>query len=165
MSPFQCRPKYLRPKPSRRTSRQVRRGTTIVESAILLSTLLLVLFVLFDFGLAAFQYNTLSAAARTLARAASVHGSAAAPQLTTWGPAEYAGNAGDGSEIAAAVASLLPTMTTSAVAVDVTWPVGSNTQNDAVQVKLGYTHRSLVPFLPGISSLNMQAESTMFIVH
>jgi hypothetical protein len=125
----------------------------------------MVLFVLFDFGLAVFQYNTLSAAARYLARTASVHGSAAAPQLTIWGPAEYAGNAGDGSEIAAAAATLLPTMNASAVAIDVSWPAGSNTQNDAVQVKLSYAHRSLAPFLPGISSLNMQAESTMFIVH
>jgi Flp pilus assembly protein TadG len=149
----------------RRRPRHSRRGVAAVESAIVLSTLLMVLFVLFDFGLATFQYNTLSAVARYMARAATLHGSAAPPQYSSWGPTEYVGTAADNSEIAAVAAPLLATMPAGGVAIDVTWPSGSNQESNTVQVRLSYTHTSLVPFLPGISSLNLQAQSTMSIAH
>jgi hypothetical protein len=137
----------------------------MIESSILLSTLLLVMFVLFDFGLAVFQYNLLSSVARYLARQATVHGGAAAAADGIWGPATYVGNAGDGSAIASAAAPLLATMPPSGVAISVTWPSGTNTVNSTVQVTVSYTHSPLVPFLPGISALAMQAQSTMYIIH
>ena len=140
-------------------------GVAAIEGAIALGTLLLVIFVLFDLGLAAFQYNTLSAVARTVARAASIHGSAASPLQTTWGPAEYLGTASDGSEIANVAAPLLATMSSSNVAIDVKWPGGSNRADNIVQVRLSYTHQSLIPFMPGINSLYLQAQSSMPIVH
>jgi Flp pilus assembly protein TadG len=145
--------------------RRARQGVTTIEGVLVLSTLLLVMFVLFDFGLAAFQYNTLSMAARYLARTATVHGSAAPPQHTTWGPTAYAGTAGDNSEIGNTVLPLLATMSGSSVAINMTWPDGSNGLYDTVQVQLKYTHKCLVPFLPGISTINMQAESTMPMCH
>ena len=61
--------------------------------------------------------------------------------------------------------ALLATMPPSNVAIDVTWPSGTNTVNSTVQVTLSYTHVSLVPFLPGISTLGMQAQSTMYVIH
>lgn len=142
-----------------------RRGVTAVESAVLLSTLLMVLFVIFDFGLATFQYNTLSAVARRVARVATLHGEAAAPQQTAWGPGEYVGTAADGSEIASAAAPLLATMPASQVTIDVTWLDRGNQENNRVRVMIKYTHHSWVPFLPTSETLNLQAESTMPIVH
>ena len=123
------------------------------------------LFVLFDFGLAVFQYNLLSSVARYLARQATVHGSAAAAADGVWGPSSYAGNAGDGTAIGNATAPLLATMAPSNVAISVTWPNGTNTVNSTVQVTLSYTHFPLVPFLPGISALGLQAQSTMYVIH
>lgn len=148
-----------------RTPRGLRRGVAAVEGVFLLSILLLVLFVVFDFGLAAFQYNTLAAVARRVSRTATLHGPAAPPEESTWGPAQYLGNAGDNSEIAQIAAPLLATMPASDVAIEVTWPDGSNRENDRVRVHVSYTHHSWVPFLPACNSLNLQAESTATIVH
>ena len=145
--------------------RRSRRGTTAIEGTVLLSTILLLLFVLFDFGLATFQYNLLSSTARYVARQATVHGSTAAVADGTWGPASYNGNAGDGTAIGNVVAARLATMPPSSVQINVTWPSGANTVNSMVQVTLSYTHVSLVPFLPGISTLGMQAQSTMYVIH
>lgn len=153
------------PMRSRRNRRRGRSGVTAVESVFTLSILLLVLFAVFDFGLAAFQYNTLAAVARRVARAASLRGSAAASETSTWGPAEYVGTAGDNSEIAEAVAPLLAAMSPTEVSIDVIWPDGSNRENDRVQVHLSYVHHSWVPFLPACGNLNLQAESVAPIVH
>lgn len=142
-----------------------RHGVVAVESAVLLSTLLMVLFVIFDFGLAAFQYNTLSAVACRVARAATLHGEAASPQQTVWGPGEYVGTAADGSEIAASAVPLLATMPASEVTIDVTWLDRGNQENNRVRVLIKYTHHSWVPFLPTSETLNLEAESTMPIVH
>jgi Flp pilus assembly protein TadG len=146
-------------------SRLARRGAAVIEGVVLLSVLLLLLFELFDFGLATVQYNTLSSVARCLARAATVHGNAASPQDGTWGPAEYRGNAGDNSQVANLAAPLLATMPPSSVAIDMQWPSGTNSTNDTVQVTLNYSHTPLLPFLVGTGALNLQAQSTMSIMH
>jgi len=126
---------------------------------------MLVLTVLFDLGLAAFQYNTLSAIARRVARTAIVHGALAPPNQSAWGPSEYTGTAADSSEIAAAAAPLLVTMPNSAVTIDVTWPDGDNVANHRVSVTLQYVHYPIVPFLLLGNPLTLQAESTMYIAH
>ena len=142
-----------------------RHGTTTVESAIVLSTSLLVLFTIFDLGLATFRYNTLAAVARRVGREAIVRGDAAPPDRSAWGPAAYAGTAADSSEIAALAAPLLVTMTNSDVAIQVTWPDGDNAEGDRVQVQLTYVHHPFVPFLSVGSFLNLQAQTTMRLVH
>lgn len=142
-----------------------RSGVAAVEGVFLLGIVLMVLFVLFDYGLAAFQFNTLSAVARRVARASALHGSMAPPQQSAWGPAEYVGTAADNSEIAQAAAPLLATMTSADVAIDVTWPDGSNDVNARVRVRISYTHHSWAPLLPTSGDLQLQAESTAPIVH
>jgi Flp pilus assembly protein TadG len=165
MCPVVSHTKIRRTVVTRRGAPRTRSGVAAIEGIIVLSTLLMVLFVVFDFGLATFQYNTLSAVARRVARAASLHGAAAPPEQTAWGPVEYVGTAADNSEIANAASPLLATMSSSAVAIDVTWLDGTNQENDRVRVRISYTHPSCVPFLPGINALSLQAESTMPIVH
>jgi Flp pilus assembly protein TadG len=150
---------------TRSPSPQSRRGTTTVESAIVLSTLLLLLFALFDLGLAAFRYNTLAAVTRRIAREAIVRGDAAPPDRSAWGPGAYVGTAADASEIASIASPLLVTMTNSDVAIQMSWPDGDNAEGDRVQVRLTYVHHPFVPFLSIGSFLNLQAETTMRLVH
>ena len=149
----------------RRDPSGTRHGVAAIESVILLSTLLMVLFVVFDFGLAAFQCNTLAATARRVARAASLHGAAAPPEQPAWGPTAYAGTASDNTEIAATAAPLLATMPSSEVTLSVTWPDGDIQENNRVRVRVAYTHHAWIPFLSVSDSLNLHAESTMPIVH
>ena len=150
---------------TQRSTFKSRRGTTTVESAIVLSTVFLVLFVIFDLGLATFLYNTLSAVARRTSRELIVHGAAAAPERTVWGPTDYESTAADSSEIASAAAPLLATMTKSAVAIEVSWPDGDNREGDRVVVRLRYVHQPVVPFLSLSGPLDLRAESMMRIVH
>jgi hypothetical protein len=56
-------------------------------------------------------------------------------------------------------------MPASDVTIDVTWPDGSNQENDRVRVHVSYRHHSWVPFLPTSDNLMLQAESTAQIVH
>jgi Flp pilus assembly protein TadG len=165
MSPLINRATIRRTGRTPRCAPRTRGGMAAVEGMVVLSTLLMILFVIFDFGLATFQYNTLSAVARRVARAASLRGAAAPPDQVAWGPAEYVGTAADNSEIAAIAAPLLATMPGSDVSIDVTWPNGTNQENDTVHVRVSYTHHACVPLLPGVTVLNLQAESTMPIVH
>jgi Flp pilus assembly protein TadG len=142
-----------------------RRGVTAVETAMVFSTVFLVLFAVFGMGLTTFQYNTLSAVARQVARVAIVHGSTATPQESAWGPASYSGTADDGSEIAAAAAPLLATIPPGSVSINVTWLDGGNAVNNRVQVVVSYTRSSWIPFLPVTGPVTLQASSTMPILH
>jgi Flp pilus assembly protein TadG len=150
---------------SHRRKSSTRRGATTVEAMVVLGLMFVTLFVIFDLGLTTFQYNVLSAAARRVARQAIVHGAGAPPEKTSWGPAAFVGTAADSSEIASAAATLLPTMKPANVSIAIDWPDGNNEENDRVRVRLNYVHHPLVPFLSLGSSLNLQAESTMVVVH
>jgi Flp pilus assembly protein TadG len=139
-------------------------GAVAVEAAVVMSVLLLFLFGLLDLGLATARYDVLSAAARDVARAAIVRGGRAAPDLTSWGPATYSGNAADSSEIAETAATVLATMAPADVTVQVSWPDGDNEEGDRVQVVLQYVHQGLS--LLGLGNgLTLRSQSTMQIVH
>jgi Flp pilus assembly protein TadG len=142
-----------------------RRGVVAVEGAIVLSTLMLLLFVLLDLGLAVCRYNVLSATARNLARAAIVRGADAAPQLAAWGPNPYSGNAADSSAMATVAASWLATMNPGDVTMQLIWPDGDNQPNHRVTVQLGYNHQFLTSFLSLGNTVSLQAQSTMLISH
>ena len=90
-----------------RNSRSTRRGATLVESAFVLGTLLLLLFAMLDLSLATLRYNALSAIARCIARETVVHGEQSAPERTPWGPATMEGLCNDGSAPALAATDLL----------------------------------------------------------
>jgi hypothetical protein len=142
-----------------------RRGVTVVEGAVLLTTLLLILFAMLDLGLATFRYNMLAAAARQVGRYAIVRGAEAGPELSVWGPATYSQTAADGSEIAIVAAAYLATMDKSDVQIEVTWPDGENQENDRVVVRLAYRHQPVVPLLKLGGPMDLSAETTMQILH
>lgn len=150
--------------PNRRAGNR-RDGMTTVEGVTVLGLLLMLLFVTFDLGLAAFRYNILAAVARQLAREAIVRGSAAPPEMTAWGPLAYTGTAADGTEIANSAAPRLATMKPNDVRVEITWPDGDHQENDRVIVRLNYRHRPIVPLATLNSDLDLKAVCTMRVVH
>jgi Flp pilus assembly protein TadG len=141
-----------------------RRGAAAVEAAVVLSVLLLLLFGILDLGLGVARYDVLSAAARDVARAAIVHGARSSPEMSPWGPAEFAGFASDSSEIAAAAKTSLATMNDDDVRIQVQWLDGDNQEGSRVRVVLKYIHQGL-PLLGLGEGVELRAESTMQIVH
>ncbi len=148
--------------PMRRTNR---RGAVAVEAAIVLGLLFMLLFVIFDLGLAAARYNMLSGTARSIARQAIVRGAKASTELSPWGPGEYAGNAADSAEMARIAAPLLATMDPADVVLEVSWPDGDNEVGNRVHVHLSFVHRPFVPLLNLAGSFTLRADSTMRIMH
>ena len=142
-----------------------RAGATTVESAIVLIVFLLVVFVILNLGLSTFRYNVLGAAARRMAREAIVHGAGAAPEYLAWGPATYAANAAESSEIASTVAEVLPTMSPEDVDIEVSWPDGDHQESDRVRVRLTYVDNPVLPFMTLQGPLTLTADCTMRIVH
>ncbi|MBI3464450.1 MAG: pilus assembly protein [Planctomycetes bacterium] len=145
--------------------RQERRAAVMLESAIVLGVMLLTVLGALDLGLAVLRYNTLSEAARGLARHALVHGAQSPPELNAWGPASWAGAADESSEIAQAVKPFLVAMEPSKVSVRVEWPDGSNEPDERVQVTLTYEHQPIIPVVFGSQPITLTAVSTMRVAH
>lgn len=137
----------------------------MVESAIVLSVALVIVFGILDLGLAVLHYNTLSEGARRVARAAIVHGSEAEPETSAWGPAAYVGTAGDGSEIAAAIQPALIAIDPARVQIQVEWLDGDNQSDDRLRVTVTTTYRPILPLVVGRDSIELSAVSVMRIQH
>lgn len=142
-----------------------RRGVALVESSIVLTVFLVIIFAMFDLGLAVMRENTLAEAARRLAREAAIHGEKASPDRATWGPARHTATAAAGSEIAGAIRGSLVTLDPASVQIDITWPDADNRIGDRVTVVLTYQHHTTLPFLFGSGPLELRGESTMRIEH
>jgi hypothetical protein len=130
-----------------------------------LAVLALIVFGILDVGIAVLRYNSLSGAARRLARTALVHGAMAEPQHTIWGPDEYSAAASDNSEIAAAVRPLLIAASPDDVSIHVEWIDGGNEPDQRVRVTLRHVHAHFVPSMLGGSPVPLEAVSTMRIAH
>ncbi|MEQ9380124.1 MAG: TadE/TadG family type IV pilus assembly protein, partial [Pirellulales bacterium] len=132
-----------------RTRGQQRRGATLIESAVVMFTLLLTLFGTLDLGRAVFSYVTVSEAARRVARAAIVHGEMADGQLGQWGPDLYEGTATDGTPIANTLVPLFAALNEDEVQVRVEWPDNTNRPSDRVRVTVTQPYVSIVPLFLG----------------
>lgn len=146
-------------------ARRHRRGVTTVECAVVLTTLMFVVFCILDLGLAACRYNVLSASARCLCRTAIVRGSMATPQHASWGPTTWSGTAAGSSEMATTVMPFLCTMAPADVNILLTWPSGSNQVGSPVTVQLRYAHQPFSLLTGQWGILQLQATATMPIVH
>lgn len=142
-----------------------RRGAAAVEGAFVLSVLLTVLFGMFDVGLAVMRQNTLTEAARLLARSAIVHGALASSQAGAWGAGTISSTGADASPAAAVVKPLLMTMDPSAVSLTLRWLDGDNQPGHRVVATLNYQHQPMTPFILGSGPINLSATSTMRIAH
>lgn len=145
--------------------RPVRRGVAAIEGAVVLGTLFVLVFGMLDLGLAVCRYNTLSCAARALARVAIIRGAKAAPEWPAWGPSSYAGSGNSASEMATVLAPYLCTLSPADVAVQITWPDAGNQVGNRVSVQLNYAYHPLTPFIGYGGPLSLSATSTMKIVH
>ena len=144
---------------------QHRRGVTTVESAIVLSTLLLLLFAILDLGLAVCRYNVLAAAAESLSRMAIVRGATASPEMTSWGPATWTGTAASGSQMWGTTPPILGTMALTDVTIQISWPDAGNLAGNRVSVQVSYAHQPFSLVVGNWGALYLQATSTMPIVH
>jgi hypothetical protein len=148
-----------------RLSGPLRRGAVAVEGAVVIGVFLLVLFGALDLGLAVLRQNTLSEAARRLARAAIVHGAMARTKSTVWGPATISGTASDASEAAAIIRPILITMDSSSVGFTLEWLDGDNQPDQRLRATLSYQNIPTIPFILGTAPINLSAISTMRVAH
>ena len=142
-----------------------RRGATMVESAVVLSVLLVVLFGLLDLGLGVLNCNNLKGVAQQVWRAAIVRGKDASGQLTVWGPTTYQGTAASTDEIGVQAGKMLVMMKGNQVNVRVDWLDGGNSDGNRVRVTVTYSHTLLAPSLFGMTSIPLKAVSTQPIVN
>jgi hypothetical protein len=136
-----------------------------VESAIVGSTLLLLILGMLDFGLAVLNRNNLEAAACRLARTAIVRGEHSDAEFTPWGPATYDGMASDGSDIAAQVSPYLAVMPANQVHIRLEWLDGNHMVGRRIRATLRYQHQPLLSGFFGTSTWQLQAVSVMRIQH
>ncbi|MBX3444921.1 MAG: pilus assembly protein [Planctomyces sp.] len=141
--------------------RQARRGASAVEAAIVLSAVLLIVFGLFDLGLAVLQQNTLTECARRAARTAIVRGSRSSAPL---GPSGWSGYASAVHPLTDSIRPHLGVMPPAAVTLNVSWPDADNAAGRAVVVQLQYQHQGVLKSLFGVA-WTIRASSRMSIAH
>ena len=128
-----------------------RRGSTMVESALVTTTFIFLLVAIMDFGRLGFTYNSLTYAAHRAARFAATNGSTSAQPATQ-------------PTIQSNVQSNLVALDTSSksLTVTVTWPSNNNNPGSQVQVVVAYKFQ---PLLIPVSStvLTLKSTSTEYI--
>ena len=145
--------------------RHRRCGATMVESAIVLSAMLTLLIGIVDLGLGVLHYNTMSEAARRLARRASVRGEMASPEHATWGPAAYEGTCSDGSPQAQTIEPVLIAVDPHDVSFQIEWMDGGYAVDDRVRATISLDYQPILPTLWGGGNYTLSASSTMRIAH
>ncbi|WP_348262312.1 pilus assembly protein [Telmatobacter sp. DSM 110680] len=145
-------------------------GSNIVEMAVVSSVLLAVLFGIVELSLAMYTYNYVSDAAREGTRYAMVRGSSCSV-LTNCGVTSaqiqtYVQSLGYPG-MNAANTTVTTTWLSPSTTTPVTWTVCGSTCNapgDAVQVKVTYSFKLSIPFVPN-STLNLHSTSLMVIAN
>jgi Flp pilus assembly protein TadG len=146
----------------------VRRGATLVESAVVLMVFLTLVLGMLDLGIAVLRYNTLSDAARQGAREAIVHGKLAPAGWKggPWGPATIDVAASTtGIPVVDAITPLLVGFNLSQTRIKVEWPGGGNDLQQAVRVTVSSPYQPMMKFIFGSQSFALTASSTMPIAH
>jgi Flp pilus assembly protein TadG len=146
---------YLRTTLPRRAGR-ARRGATVTELALVLPIILLLIVGMIDFALVMYAYGTVSEAARTGARYAIVHGSAAG---------SHAGPTANDATVAGVVKANVPSLDVSRLTVTSSWGSGSNDPGCPVTVTATYSCPLTVGKMIGCSSVTVSGTTTMLITH
>lgn len=120
-----------------------KRGSTLVESAIVTTTFLILLSGIMQFALIGFAYNSVCFAAHRAARYAAVHGTASGHTALT-------------ADVQAEALSYITCLDTTALTVTPTWTPDKN-PGSTVQVVVAY---QLKPFLVPVSATALTLEST-----
>lgn len=148
-----------------RAAQRLRRGGTMVESAIVLSVVALLLLGMLELSLALVRSEVMAEAARRAARAAIVRGENAPNALGTWGPAELEVLGGDDHPVADAIAPILMTIDPDLVTIRIEWPDGGNAVDDRVEATVTCQHQSVVPLISNYVSIPLRGKSVMRVAH
>lgn len=156
----------------RLTTRQSRRGASMVEAVIIILVFLFFVLGMVDLGVGVLRQNILSQAARHGARRAMVHGSLAPDSWEggPWGPATIGGADGVlasvvGIPLVDQVRPLLVGCDLNETRIKAEWLDGSNSLEKRVRVSITSPYRPMVTFLLGSPTVTLRASSTMPIAH
>jgi Flp pilus assembly protein TadG len=139
-----------------RRARCGRRGATTTELALVLPIILLLILGMVDFALVMYAYGTVSEAARTGARYAIVHGSAAGTPV---------GPTANNATVAGVVKANVPALDTSQVTVASSWGNGNNDPGSPVTVTVTYNCSLTAGKMIGCNSVTVSGTTTMLITH
>ena len=131
-----------------RNSRKLQRGSAMVEAALASTTALALLFGIFEFGQAVWQYNLVAHAVREGTRYAVVHGANSKTPATT-------------DTITAVVKRQSLGLDPSKLTVAVTW-LPNNKPGSAVKVALSYPITFMGPYVPN-GNYTVKSTSQMVI--
>jgi len=148
-----------------RDSLRRRRGAAMVETAVVLTVLLTLIFGTLDLALAVRQYNAVADAARQVTREAIVRGEYAGPRKSPWGPTTYVGTAADDHDISRAVLAAIVGMEPSDVNIKVEWPDGTNAIGKRVRCTVSTTYQPIITRLALTTDVPLTATSTTLIAH
>jgi Flp pilus assembly protein TadG len=142
-----------------------------VEFGIVALTFIYLVLGIIDMGIAVMQYNSVAEAARAGARCAIVHGNTAQGdalwprKTTTWGPTSVTTTGNDGSETSNAVRPYFGGMDATKVTITLSWPNGTNAQDDPVTCKVSTTYAPMTTAIFGNMTINLSSTSTMRIAY
>ena len=159
----------------RQRRRPMRRGASMIETAITLMLFIVLVFGMLDLGLWVFRHHILAQTARQIARQAIVHGSLA-EELGSWGPTTLSGTAaintgGDpadpDTQIRAIANRALVGFNPNQVTYEVQWPDGGNDPQEEHRVRVSLTtpYSPIMTFIFGNPSFDLSATSVMHIAH
>jgi Flp pilus assembly protein TadG len=140
-----------------------RRGAVAVEAAVSALVFLTMVLGMIDLGVGVYRNNTLSQAARYLARQAIVHGQ---KSTSAWGTTTVnVAASASGNAQANAVRPMLPSFNLASTTVHVEWLDASNAVGKRVRVTVSTPYHPIMTFIFGNPSITLSASSTMTIAH
>ena len=142
--------------------RAPRRGAAMVETAIVISVLLTLVFGMLDLGIAVFQRTSVAHVAREAARIASIHGDLAPSQ---WGPTTYSGPASGNDDIINAIKPSLGALDPQQTTIKLEWPDGNATPESRICATVTSFHQPFLTFLFGSGTWTLSASTTVQINH
>jgi Flp pilus assembly protein TadG len=154
-----------------RTRGRNRRGSSLVEGAVVGATFFAAGLGMIDLGIGIFQNHLVSEASRQAARIAAVHGSLAPASWNggPWGTTAYSGTGNSGDTIGTTLsnAGVFAGLNKAHVNVGVTWPDSGNKAQSGhrVQVTISTTWTPIYTHLFGGSARTLSATSMEPIAH
>jgi Flp pilus assembly protein TadG len=151
-----------------RQHRQVRRGATLAESAIISMVFLMLTLGMIDLGVGVYRFNTISQAARHGVRQASVHGALAPSGWRggNWGTTRIDALATDTTIPGIdAVRPMLTGCPVEQTRIIIEWPDNDNGVEKNVRVTVTTPYRPLVTWFLGSPTITLSSTATMPIAH
>lgn len=137
-------------------TRRRRRGSTLVEAALIMPIVLLFLIGALDVGRAVWSYNVIAEAAREGGRYAIVHGALAS---TKAGPSD------NDADVEQVVRRYCVGVDPSRITVRSRWTNTDNSRGSTVRVQAEYQYVPVVAAIAGRGSVRMSSTSQMMISH